>query len=220
MSSTRGRIAVLVLIVGVCVARPVLSKVEVYFSPRGGCERRIVQVIKGAKTQIDVAMYRLNNLTILGELEKAKARGVQIRILVDRVRAMQNKPLLIALKEERKFDIRVHTKNREQHNSFAVVDGEIALSGSYDWYTMAELFNEENCVVIHDPEAVAKFQKHFDGHLWKDNSSYKSDDFFAYMEGERKAPRRPRLNQEDLNAPQDRVPASVSKKKDSFESGS
>lgn len=174
----RARATAAILIIGTIFTKTVHSEIEVYFSPKGGCERRVVQVLSKAQKRIDVAMYRLNNLSILGELEKAKARGVEIRILVDRVRALQNKQLLLTLKDK-KFDLRVHTKNRSQHNSFAVVDGEVVLAGSYEWYTMAELFNEENCLVISDKIVAEKFQKRFDNHLWKANSGFKSDDFFA-----------------------------------------
>ena len=59
----------------------------VYFSPRGNCEKNIVNRINSAKKTIEAAVYSINNDNIVAALLEAKKRGVKIRILTDKTQA-------------------------------------------------------------------------------------------------------------------------------------
>jgi phosphatidylserine/phosphatidylglycerophosphate/cardiolipin synthase-like enzyme len=117
------------------------AKTDVHFSKHGGCEKRVVGLIAHSKEFIDVAMYSLNNKKIIDALEKAKNNGVKIRILVDRLQGTGvNKKVTLALKHEG-FDIRIHSKNKIQHNKFAIFDGKSIITGSFNWTESAENAN-------------------------------------------------------------------------------
>ena len=51
------------------------------------------------------------------------------------------------------------------HNKFAVFDGRLAVTGSFNWTTSADSYNFENAVFISDPAAVARFSEAFE-RLW------------------------------------------------------
>jgi phosphatidylserine/phosphatidylglycerophosphate/cardiolipin synthase-like enzyme len=47
------------------------------------------------------------------------------------------------------------------HHKFMVVDGEIIVTGSYNWSTAAEDRNDENFVVIRDRSVAERFIQEF-----------------------------------------------------------
>jgi phosphatidylserine/phosphatidylglycerophosphate/cardiolipin synthase-like enzyme len=47
------------------------------------------------------------------------------------------------------------------HHKFMIVDGELVVTGSYNWSTAAEDRNDENFVVIRDKEVVDRFTQEF-----------------------------------------------------------
>ena len=147
------------------------SSPHVFFSPHGGCEAEVIKLLDATKSNADAAIYSFNNTAILKAFRRAKARGVKIRILLDRVQAegKGNRRVTLALKDEG-FDVRVHTKNRIQHNKFAVFDNSTVITGSFNWTNPAENANEENCLVIDDASIVKAFGDRFSDHLWVINT--------------------------------------------------
>ncbi|MBS1983798.1 MAG: hypothetical protein JST16_06475 [Bdellovibrionales bacterium] len=161
-----------------------------YFSPSGGCEERVVRFINETHKTLDVAIYSLNNTAILQALSTAKTRGVKIRILLDRVQASGNRAVTLGLRRNG-FDVRIHSKNKIQHNKFAVSDGTRIETGSFNWTNPAEHSNEENCLFTDDPTTSKVFERQFKDHLWVVNTEKRSERAFLRLmkkplKGERK----------------------------------
>ena len=98
------------------------AEVEVHFSLSKECENALVERINTTEKNIDAAVYSINNKSIVNALKQAYDRGIQIRILTDRLQAAGNSS---AVKDLRSYgiNIRVHTKNKIEHNKFAIFDG-------------------------------------------------------------------------------------------------
>ena len=56
------------------------------------------------------------------------------------------------------------------HNKFAIIDNRILLTGSYNWTFSANHRNDENLMVIDDPDVIARYQNYFEK-LWFDKYS-------------------------------------------------
>jgi len=56
------------------------------------------------------------------------------------------------------------------HNKFAIIDNRILLTGSYNWTFSANNRNDENLMVIDDPEIIARYQNQFIN-LWTNKYS-------------------------------------------------
>ena len=54
------------------------------------------------------------------------------------------------------------------HNKFCVIDGQVLITGSYNWTGAAEEKNDENVLVIFSGEAVKMFEEQFE-RMWKEN---------------------------------------------------
>lgn len=158
-----------------------LSKnVSVFFSPSAKCENKIVKLINNSELTIDAAIYAINNDEIVNALKKANNRGVKIRILTDRLQAAGKNSKVREL-YDCGINIRVHSKYKIEHNKFAVFDGKIASSGSYNWTNPATSKNSENCIFFNrNKEAVKEYLDRFE-YLWKINTKKKSDEWFERL---------------------------------------
>ena len=156
--------------------RPLLSA-DVYFSPGRDCESQIVRAITNSSTEIVAAVYSINNDRIVDALRSAKTRGVKIRILTDRTQAAGPSSKIPALSGFG-LNVRVHSKNKIEHNKFGVFDGTTAINGSYNWTNPASDSNSENCVVFNEKNVIKSYQGRFE-ELWKMNTEEKSKTYLT-----------------------------------------
>ena len=140
---------------------------EVYFSPNGGVRQRLVRTIEGSQRSIDIAVYSFTAAELAEALYAAKARGVRIRVLVDRERAEAGGSGIRGL---RLNGITVRSlgvpEQSLMHHKFAVFDERLVATGSYNWTNSAEHANYENLLVLDEAEIVARFQQEFQ-RLWR-----------------------------------------------------
>jgi phosphatidylserine/phosphatidylglycerophosphate/cardiolipin synthase-like enzyme len=66
------------------LAEPVPAVVDVCFVPAETCSDRIVRIIDAAQSEIRVEAYGFSARPILRALARAKARGVDVAVLLDR----------------------------------------------------------------------------------------------------------------------------------------
>ena len=143
-----------------------LYPIEAYFSPDGGVARRIIKVIDSSASSIDLAIFDLTSRDIKLALERAKQRGIKIRIAADSRQAKGVHSVIQTLINEG-FDIKiVHGIGRGvMHNKFAIFDGKLLVTGSYNWTNNAEHNNYENAIFISDPETIKRYQGDFNN-IW------------------------------------------------------
>ncbi len=170
-----------ILIIGFIIAStdslPAGMSLKVYFSPRGGARDAIVEKINGARKYIDVAMYCFTSRHLAQALVRAKKRGVKVRVLLDRECAQgkfsKEKFLRkhgIQVKRSRTYHGLERFKSKyppKMHHKFAVIDGHILITGSYNWTASAEISNYENLLVFENAGELAdEFEKEFNA-LWR-----------------------------------------------------
>ena len=150
---------------------------EVHFSPSKKCENALVERINATEKNIDVAVYSINNKSIVNALKQAHDRGIQIRILTDRLQAAGQSSSVRELRDYG-LDIRVHSKNKIEHNKFAIFDGKKASTGSFNWTNPAADKNSENCVFFSDDDKVVNTYQDRFNYLWQINTAEKSEEWF------------------------------------------
>ena len=166
-SELRGpRLFGLAFLLSVLVAAGAAPASEVYFSPNGGARQRLVRAIEESRKTIDIAVYTFTAYELADALYAAKARGVHVRVLVDREMAETGGSGVRGL---RLNGITVRTlgvpEQSLMHNKFAVFDERLVVTGSYNWTHSAEHANYENLVVLEEPKLVERFQQEF-RRLW------------------------------------------------------
>ena len=144
-----------------------LYKAETHFSPNGGVAANIIKAINNTKSSIDLAIFDLTSNDITSSLEKAQKRGVKIRIIADSRQAKGHNSMMPTLADDQ-FNLKItHGEGRGiMHNKFAIFDGKLIVTGSYNWTNNAERFNYENAIFITDPNVIRQYQKEFDK-IWR-----------------------------------------------------
>lgn len=139
-----------------------------YFSDRDRVADRIIAAINHTRHTLDIAVYSITQPEIAAAIEAAHRRGVQVRVVTDAGQAFDRHSEAGFLRSEG-IPIRLSGGFRGarslMHNKFAVFDGELAETGSYNWTTSATGYNFENAVFIRDSEVSNRFEDEFQ-HLW------------------------------------------------------
>jgi len=92
-----------------------LADVQVLFSPKSGCQDAIIAQIDKAQKTVDIAMYFLTSREIAQVLVRAKDRGVQVRIVLDKSQETQKYSKSRYL-IKRGFAVKYHTGYGLMHN--------------------------------------------------------------------------------------------------------
>jgi phosphatidylserine/phosphatidylglycerophosphate/cardiolipin synthase-like enzyme len=146
----------------VAVARP---RIQVLFSPAGGCTDAILDAIGKAKTSIDVQAYSFTSAPIAKAVAEAHARGVKVRVVLDKSQRTERYTSATFLYNN-DVAVWIDAKHAIAHNKIILIDGAIILTGSFNFTKSAEERNAENLLIIEGhPELVASYQSNFEEHL-------------------------------------------------------
>lgn len=141
------------------------SELEVYFSPQDkAISNAVLPLIKNAKKYIYIPTFVLTERRVTDELIKAKSRGVDVKILIDALNASIRHS---KHKELRLGGIEVKTENYagKMHSKSMIIDDEFIIIGSMNFSYSGENKNDENMVVIKNPQ-IAKYYKEFFMYQW------------------------------------------------------
>lgn len=137
------------------------------FSPQGLAEETVVRAIQAAKVSVEVAMFSFYSARIAEELLAAKKRGVEVRLVLDR---MQSK--LMKLDDwfaYHGFDVRIvggpdpygNVYFEKNHSKMVIVDGKFLAAGSFNYTANAETNSYENVGLTMEPRDVQFFMAYF-----------------------------------------------------------
>ena len=132
------------------------SGVEVYFSPRGGATEACVTAIAAAKREILVQAYSLTSLPIAKALVEASRRGVSVIVVLDKSQR-HDKYSSADFVAHAGIPTFIDDRHAIAHNKIIIVDGQIVLTGSFNFSKAAEESNAENFLVIHDAKLAMRY---------------------------------------------------------------
>jgi phosphatidylserine/phosphatidylglycerophosphate/cardiolipin synthase-like enzyme len=142
--------------------------IAVCFSPPipGGCDPQaaIVAELAAARSSILVQAYVLTSRPIVGALLRARARGVDVRIILDRKQLQHDRSDLKAAARLLSAGIPVMVDDGVRgiaHNKVVVIDGRLVITGSYNFTWSAEHKNAENLVIIRDPVVAGEYAQNW-----------------------------------------------------------
>lgn len=140
------------------------KSVQVGFSPEGSARGLVLKVINKAHKSIKMMAYEFSAPDIVMALDNAKARGVDVQVVVDNRENMHNKNALKSLADAAShgIELRVDQYYRIQHDKVIIADGETVETGSFNFSKSAETQNSENVVVMRGmPDVIKQYQAHF-----------------------------------------------------------
>lgn len=138
------------------------APIMTYFSPSPEPEKAIIQALRSAQKSVHAALYQLTDPEIAETLTEIAARGIELKILLDDEPSKGSKGCFLL---NAGIPVKQYVDSGIMHHKFAVVDGTLVITGSYNWTTAAQVRNEENLLIIQSSELAHAFENEFQK-LW------------------------------------------------------
>jgi hypothetical protein len=137
------------VLAGLTSAATAVDKVQVFFSPHGGCTEAVVENLNRASRSVLVQAYSFTSPPIAQALVDAKRRGVKVEVILDKSQRTE-KYSSADFVAHNGIATSIDARHSIAHNKIMVIDGETILTGSFNFTKAAENSNAENLLVIHD----------------------------------------------------------------------
>jgi phosphatidylserine/phosphatidylglycerophosphate/cardiolipin synthase-like enzyme len=151
------------------IANARAAQIEVCFSPPlpGGCDpvRAIENAVSAARKSILIQAYEITPGPLVTALIGAHRRGVDVRAIVDykQLTDRRNRDDAFAIEHLAAAGIPVLVDRPPglMHDKIMTIDGEVVVTGSFNYTYSAEHRNVENLLVIRDPALAAQYVQHW-----------------------------------------------------------
>jgi len=137
------------------------TTVENYFSPDGGIENRIVELIRGAKKNIKFLAYSFTSDPIGQAMRDQAFFGIPISGVMDKDQINTNEGTEFDLLKQGGVDVRRDGIAGLMHHKLILIDDSIVITGSYNFSNSAETRNDENVIILFNTEAAARYLDEF-----------------------------------------------------------
>ena len=135
---------------------------EIYFSPDDNVAAPFINLLSTARKSIDILAYSFTR-NDMAQIILARAKdGVVVRGVFDVSQEKNNKGGEYDRFKKAGFDVRLNTNNGLMHNKVIIVDGQAVAFGSYNFSKSAEDNNDENMVIIHNPQVAQQYLAEFE----------------------------------------------------------
>lgn len=161
---------------------PAPSRLEILDSPGERVWRRIVGLASESRATLDVCVFTVTHDPITRALIDAHRRGVRVRVSSDDEKSLEPGSDVRMLADAG-IEVRVDTELAHMHHKFAIFDGRVVLTGSYNWTRAAAESNQDNVLVTDDARAVEGYAAIFE-RVWAASVPFRVDGVARY-------PRRP-----------------------------
>jgi phosphatidylserine/phosphatidylglycerophosphate/cardiolipin synthase-like enzyme len=138
------------------------TQVETFFSPDDGVADRIVEVLQGAEESIYFLAFSFTSDDFADSLLDAAGRGVTVAGVFEESQYYSNTGTEFDRLVENGLDVRLDGNPRNKHHTVFIIDGEIVITGSYNFSHSAEEKNDENTLIIHNADLAAQFMAEFE----------------------------------------------------------
>lgn len=139
-------------------------RMEVLFSPEDGVEGRLVDLIQQARHQVLFMAYSLTSDPIAEALQASHQRGVEVRGVIER-RQANNAGSDLGRLLSSGIQVREDGNSRNMHHKVMILDGEIVITGSYNFSRSAAEKNDENLIILYNRELALLYLQEF-SYIW------------------------------------------------------
>ena len=147
------------------VLQPVPKVKEALFFPSSSNEQKLVRMLDTAQQTMHVCVFTITNNALRDALVRAHDRGVQVKVISDDECMKQQGSDIYDMKAygipcESDTDPEAH-----MHNKFVVIDGQVLITGSFNWTVAASGRNQENLIFLQDADLSQAYIQEFE-RLW------------------------------------------------------
>jgi phosphatidylserine/phosphatidylglycerophosphate/cardiolipin synthase-like enzyme len=135
----------------------------VYFTPPANAAAAIVKAIDASEREVLVQAYGFTHNAIAQALVRAHARGVKVRVLLDKKSQTSNR-FVIGVLQDADIAVRQDGKHAIAHNKVMVIDQEVVITGSFNFTNSAATRNAENFLILKSPDLALQDRLQWQSH--------------------------------------------------------
>jgi phosphatidylserine/phosphatidylglycerophosphate/cardiolipin synthase-like enzyme len=139
------------------------SKIEVFFSPDGGCIEAIVNQVDNAKSEVLIQAYSFTLKNIANALVRASERHVKVEVILDLSQRTEKHSMRVFLARSG-IPVYIDAKHSTAHNKIMIIDESIVATGSCNYIKAAENENAENLLIIHSKDLASLYKANWEKH--------------------------------------------------------
>lgn len=136
-------------------------QVETYFSPDDDTEARLVELVNSAQSSVYFLAFSFTSDPIAAALVARSEAGVVVAGVFEESQVVSNigSEYKNLLKEG--IDVRLDSNQRNMHHKVLIIDAETVVIGSYNFSQSAAARNDENTLILYDPQTADQFMQEF-----------------------------------------------------------
>jgi phosphatidylserine/phosphatidylglycerophosphate/cardiolipin synthase-like enzyme len=140
-----------------------LPPIEIYFSPQGGCTEAIVHELAAARQSILVQAYSFTSVPIAKAIVEAHRRGVAVDVILDKSQKTENYSSADFVLHAG-IPVKIDSHHAIAHNKIMIIDGQVVVTGSFNFTEAAEEHNAENMLIIRDAAIAQRYAANWELH--------------------------------------------------------
>ena len=138
------------------------QQVEVYFSPDDGVLGHLISLVEEADKEVRFLAYSFTADRLAETMLQQAQAGVDIRGVFDESQVNSNTGGEFERLKAAGMDVRLANTPNLMHHKVLIIDRQIVAVGSYNFTRSAEVFNDENMLILHDSALAEQFLQVYD----------------------------------------------------------
>ena len=137
------------------------TRMEVYFSPDDGVADHLIQLVQGAQHSILFLAYSFTSDDLADAMLERAQDGIRVAGVFEEGQVESNRGDEYSRMRSAGLDVRLDGNPRNMHHKVIVIDGQIVVTGSYNFSASAENNNDENIMVIYNSQIASQYEHEF-----------------------------------------------------------
>jgi phosphatidylserine/phosphatidylglycerophosphate/cardiolipin synthase-like enzyme len=135
------------------------SRVDTQFSPDDKARAALIAQLRQAQREILFLAFAFTDEDIARVLLERARAGVVVRGVFEARNEGEYSQYSVLKKAE--LDVRLDGNPRTMHHKVFVIDGQVTITGSYNFSSNAAYDNDENLMIIHNPDIARSYAEEF-----------------------------------------------------------
>lgn len=139
------------------------TTLQVYFSPEDGVAQHLLALIAGAQQSISFLAYSFTSDELATALIERASHGIAVAGVFEQSQYLSNVGSEYDRLRAAGLDVRLDGNPQRMHHKVMILDGQIVVTGSYNFSNNAERQNDENVLILYSQaiaeQYLAEFQR-------------------------------------------------------------
>ena len=137
------------------------TPLNIYFSPADHIQSALLPLINNAQSSIYFLAYSFTADPLGNAIRQRAAAGVKVAGVMETDQVKSDVGTEYAAFRKAGLDVHMDGNPGLMHHKVFIIDNQIVVMGSYNFTASAEKSNDENLIVINNPEIAAQYMNEF-----------------------------------------------------------